>query len=57
MIGLSLLRHKLYDPKGRIYGIKIHRYNTWMSFSHITWKHLWLCCKSIWIAPKKGETG
>lgn len=29
-------------PKGKWYGIAFDKSNSWMSFSHITIKHLWM---------------
>jgi hypothetical protein len=36
-------------PKKKIYGIAFDRSNSWMSFSHITWGHLWMMVKQPFI--------
>jgi len=50
---LRLLKRSLYEPKQKVYGIAIDKFNTWMSFSHITPQHLFLIIASFLINDKK----
>jgi hypothetical protein len=40
-------------PNGKWYGVAFDKSNSWMSFSHVTIKHLWMMIRQPFIKAKR----